>query len=287
MIETLRSAPRAPSPPTHATEFGADEANRRLFLSLGATDAEAEELLAYARSAFDTQSPTAEAVGFPLADQPFVTAWERYAIEAGRRSASEVLRERLVQLRFPIAAGMSESFAYQAAVRRGVISGAPAEGVRFVCPEDIRLFVHQTPAGRIPVIVADARQDFISLVQALTRRNEPADIPDAMGACIVAGYNNWDRVSALRRQWEASHPDGGGDAAWATEFKRLVPSKELYQDVFIVLSTGPYSAAPAAAFGFLEKTWKDLSLTIRLEHECAHYLRGACSAQCETRYWMR
>jgi len=48
--------------------------------------------------------------------------------------------------------------------------------------------------------------------------------------------------------------------------------KELYQDRFIILSSGPYSGVAAAEMGVPEDEWRRISLTIRLEHECAHYL---------------
>src|SRR5687768_14393459 len=104
MSKAFPSWPRSLDPLAQQTEHGSDEAHRQLFLSHGATNSEAEELLAYARTGFDTRSAAADADDFPLADEPFVTAWEQYANEAGRRSANEVLRERLVQLRFPVAA---------------------------------------------------------------------------------------------------------------------------------------------------------------------------------------
>jgi hypothetical protein len=90
-----------------------------------------------------------------------------------------------------------------------------------------------------------------------------------MGACMVAGYNNWDRVNGMRRAWEAEH---GADAAgWAAAFREIVPQKDLYQDRFILLSRGPYSATPAGALGLEREEWEEVSLRIRLEHECAHY----------------
>ena len=32
-------------------------------------------------------------------------------------------------------------------------------------------------------------------------RNEPVTVPDAQGALMVAGYNNWSRIGKLRRRW--------------------------------------------------------------------------------------
>jgi hypothetical protein len=92
-----------------------------------------------------------------------------------------------------------------------------------------------------------------------------------MGACMVAGFNNWDRIARLREQWAAAASDPADEAAWALEFQRIIPQKHLYQDRFIILSDGPYSGVPAEAMGKSEAEWRAQSLVIRREHECAHY----------------
>ncbi|GJG89784.1 hypothetical protein tb265_49650 [Gemmatimonadetes bacterium T265] len=255
----------APAAPTTT------EAERAAALgALGASPAVIEELLAYgvppvADEAFGAFPP------LPLPDEPCVAAWDRYVTAAAREGAFATLQRRLVQLRFPIAAGMSETPAYLAATRRGDAADA-APGLALAAPESVRLFVHPTAAGRVPVIVAGTRTDFVRLLQALTRRNEPAPIPESMGACIVGGYNNWDRVRALRATWAADRPPAERtDAAWEATFRTLVPRRELYQDRFILLSDGPYSATPGEAFGTAPDAWRRVSAVIRLEHECAHY----------------
>jgi hypothetical protein len=199
-----------------------------------------------------------------------VAAWEGYAAEAEERGAWPVLRDKLVQLRFPVAEGVSATDAYRAATRRGERSWPADGGTHLRDPERLRLFLHPTAAGRVPVVVAGHRDDFVTLVRALVRRNEPDALPDSMGACIVGGYVNWDRVGALRGAWEAAHP--GDDAGWAAELRALAPRRELYQDRFVLLSRGPYSGVPAAAMGMSVEEWEEASLVIRLEHECAHHL---------------
>ena len=112
---------------------------------------------------------------------------------------------------------------------------------------------------------AEAREDFERLVQALTRRNEPDPIPASMGACLVAGYNNWDRVTAfLARRAEPS-------LDLADAIREIQPHRQLYQDRFILLSSGPYSAISSTALGLEPSIWHEMSLRIRLEHECTHY----------------
>jgi hypothetical protein len=180
-----------------------------------------------------------------------------------------------VQLRFPICAGVSASDAYRAATRRGVPTGTLAEatGLALSRPNQLSLTVHPTLAGRVPVLVAPERDDFVSLVRALAWRNEPAAVPDSQGACLISGLNNWDRIRQLRSAWEATNPFDRSEAAWQARFhEEIIPQKELYQDCMILLTAGPYSNVAAADLGMSESAWRDASLVIRREHECAHYV---------------
>ncbi|HEX6370030.1 MAG TPA: hypothetical protein VF006_14005 [Longimicrobium sp.] len=256
--------PAAPAPALDAD--ARDEARAAVLRGLGAGPAEAAELLAYNRSHFDLPlSPD-----LPLPDEPCVAAWARYAAEARTRGVLPVLREHLVQLRFPVAAGISGTEAYHAATRRGVLP-ARTDGVRLEDEDGVRLWIHPTPAGAVPVLAVPRRADFEALVRALVRRNEPVPLPASMGACMVSGYANWGRVAELRRRWEAGEVDAEGAADWGAAFARLRGRKELYQDRFVLLSEGPYSGVPAERMGMDEEAWRKASRTIRLEHECAHY----------------
>jgi hypothetical protein len=146
-----------------------------------------------------------------------------------------------------------------------------ATGLVLQEPARLQLRIHESVAGAIPVLITASRADFVSLVQAFTKQNEPVHVPHSMGACMVAGYNNWDRVRTYRAQWEAENSAHHSEIAWQAEFKRLVPQKHLYQDRFIILSDGPYSGITASDLGLSEEEWRRLSLAIRLEHECTHY----------------
>lgn len=246
-----------------------DAFRARVLRAHGAEGDALGELLSYTRNRFSSDACDG-AAGGPLADEPSVAAWERYAELSRERGVFACLRERLVQLAFPIRRGIGESEEYRLATRRGRLpaGGSLDGGLRLSRPEDLRLFLHLTPAGRIPVLVAGDRGDFEALLQALTRRNEPEPIPASVGATIVGGYNNWDRVRELRERWQAENPAGD----WNAAFRALLPRKELYQDRFILLSRGAYSGAPARSMGLDEAEWMEASLTIRLEHECAHYV---------------
>ncbi len=237
----------------------------------GASTIEIEELLAYNENVFD-RSCLETPIQFPLPPEPHVATWEKYVTQAQEIGVFPTLQTKLVQLRFPIHSGISQTQAYQAATRKGISVDniAQATGLVLKQPERVQLIVHQSLAGAIPVILAEDREDFVSLVQALTMRNEPKEVPASMGACIVGGFNNWDRIRQYRQNWQADHPDRT-EASWNVEFQRLISQKELYQDRFIILSQGFYSNVSPSDVGLTQAQWQQLSLTIRLEHECTHY----------------
>src|SRR5262245_42844441 len=116
---------------------------------LGATAGEVEELLAYTDQRFQ---PPAAWPTFPLADEPFVAVWDEYLADAQRHGVFPALQSRLVQLRFPIQAGISQTEDYRAATRRGVSPEqmASATGLTLRRPETLHLEIWPTPAGRIP-----------------------------------------------------------------------------------------------------------------------------------------
>ncbi|MCP5118932.1 MAG: hypothetical protein GY953_49610, partial [bacterium] len=191
-----------------------------VLVDLGAEGEVLTELLDYSEHAFNV-APEDYSRAYPLPDEESTAAWGGYARDAEEVGVFERLRQSLVQLNFPISAGISRDPTYRAAIRRGELPPAveKAEGLRLLDPDGLRLFIHPTPAGRVPVLISAHRDDFVSLVRALTRRNEPAPIPPAVGAMMVAGYNNWERVRDYREAWEAKHPPG----SWAEGFRELVP----------------------------------------------------------------
>jgi hypothetical protein len=195
----------------------------------------------------------------------------RYADEAVTNGTIDSLSRAFPQLLFPIGEGISLTESYEAATRRGVWSerNEHAKGLGLRRRDLVRISLTETLAGRIPVLVAGEREDFEDLVRAFSSRNEPVVVPLSMGACLVRGLTNWDRVRSHRTQWEAQNP--GGD--WAEGFQALVSRKELYEDRFIILSTGPYSGVTAREAGMDDESrWLALSLSIRREHEATHYL---------------
>ncbi|MBD2243796.1 hypothetical protein [Nostoc sp. FACHB-888] len=240
--------------------------------SYGATARETEELLAYNQNIFDRSFSRLPAK-FPLPPEPHVAAWEEYATLAQEVGVFQALSTKLVQLKFPILEGISQTETYRFATRKGIpVDGMiEATGLILQQPEQLQLMLHQSLAGVIPVLLTRNREDFVSLVQALTMRNEPKPVPASMGACIVTGFNNWDRVRQYRQQWSVKNFGNCSESSWLEEFGRLIPQKQLYQDRLIILSDGFYSNVSASDIGLSEVEWRRISLNIRLEHECTHY----------------
>jgi len=245
---------------------------RQVLQSHGADSEIAEELLAYNQNVFKLPS-AASPLEFPLPDEPSVSTWVVYAQQALPGGVFDFLKHRLVQLNFPIQEGISQSDGYVAVTRRGASSKTVPEatGLYLRKPDSLQLIIHQTDAGKIPILIASEREDFVSLVRALTARNEPEAIPDSMGACIISGYNNWDRVREYRCAWSRELGSEATEESWQSEFQNLIPRKELYQDRFILLSCGFYSSVAPEMLGLTSEEWRKNSFVIRREHECTHY----------------
>ncbi len=241
---------------------------RSLLERAGASGPALEELLRYDVPLLEGGAD-APGTRIPTADEPHLEAWTRYAAEAREAGAIPALSRRFAQLLFPIQAGISGTDAYRAATRRGVWPlGVPeATGLSLQDAVSVRLVIHPALVGQIPLLIVPDRSDFESLVRAFAARNEPVPVPASMGACIVTGFNNWDRIREHRERWESAEP--GGD--WSEEFERLKANPALYEDRFIVLSTGFYSGVPPEDAGFPAADWRERSLAIRREHECTHY----------------
>jgi hypothetical protein len=241
------------------------ERRATILAQFGASPAVREELLRYDPGDL-AGARLPRAMRLPLQDEAFVSAWREYGGECAV-SGFRALARRLVQLRFPVREGMSQTEDYQAATRRGtpVESMPTAVGIDLARADACTVTIHQTWAGSVPVIQAGCREDFVTLLRAFTARNEPVPVPSSQGACIVSGYNNWDRVRRFRDDWIRDNPAG-------TFSLDLVRNRhDAYQDRFILLSTGPYSGVPAEAVGLTHPDWLLLSQSIRREHECAHY----------------
>lgn len=247
------------------------ELRTQVLKQYGAATAEIEALLEYNRNVFDHAS--LQTLMLPLDDEPFVASWMRYKTEADEIGVFNALKKRIVQFNFPIQEGISSTEDYSNAVKKGLLTDAirRSEGFQLCDPQGLELRIHQTPAGKIPVLITSQREDFVAILQALTRRNEPALVPASQGATMISGYNNWDRIWYLQDAMRQEKGDMHVKLFWPQEFKKILPQTSLYQDKCILLSRDYYSGVSPDLLDLDEAEWRELSVTIRLEHECAHY----------------
>jgi hypothetical protein len=223
------------------------------------------ELVHYNQIRFESDVTTGV---WPLDDEAHISAWKDYFKQAGKIEVTALLRRIFIQLNFPIQKDIANHPDYRAARGRGILPAEAGTVAEFFSPDQIAFEIHQSPAGAIPVLDLGDRRDFETLIQALFKKNQPTPIPAAQGAAMVAGYNNWDRVRQLKQDFLQTSQN----ESWGVFFReKVVPQKSLYQDRFILLSRGGYSDVTATAIQINESEWLDLSRTIRLHHECAHY----------------
>lgn len=201
-------------------------------------------------------------------DDPSIKSWEDYCKESIEQSTFQVLKKCYPQLNFPITEGVNKTQPYVDAVLKGKIGYINLENnLELNNPEGIEISIYESIAGKVPVIKIPDNQDFIQIIQCLLHKNNPTFVPLSMGACLINGINNWDRLHTLQHNWIVNNPTGN----WNEEFsKNVLSNPTLFKDKIVILSTKPYSNVPANILGFSEDIWKTYSYSIRLEHECTH-----------------
>lgn len=168
------------------------------------------------------------------------------------------------QLVLPITEGCSKTDLY----RRAVLRGEPTDEMPdFLLSDKDILSYEATPAGVASVLFLEERNDFEHAMQALAYRCEPKVILPSVGATTISGLINWEKIRIHKEEYFAK-----GGLFWNQEFKRFTSVKENYCDTIILLSSGEYSAIPAAKVGLSKEEWLGKSLTIRKFHELTHFV---------------
>ncbi len=204
----------------------------------------------------------------PQGHEPHVPDWKRYAGQMEATSLGEVLPGVIRQLQFPVRREMSLDEDYRLALRGGRVEAGPQTRPLGAGRVELR----RTAAGTLPLLWLDERADFEYVAQCLLHRNEPVQIPPSMGAALVAGYRNWERIDRLRAAFSQGRLEVT-ESRWMDYLKRIASEQpELISDRFVLVSTGAYSALRAQEVGLDEAQWGTLSNEIRVEHECGHYL---------------
>lgn len=134
----------------------------------------------------------------------------------------------------------------------------------------------ETPAGAVRAITLGDRHDFECFLQIIVKRCVPTSIPPTQGASIVSGIINRGKITRHEEEFFHNAPESMSVdqllAEWVPEQKRFLSDKKNYTDSLIVLSCGPYSNVSADAVGLTEEEWLEKSLTIRMYHECTHFV---------------
>lgn len=101
----------------------------------------------------------------------------------------------------------------------------------------IKVFLHDTGAGKLPVIFADQRGDFERIFCDVFYQGQQKALPPSMGAVMMKG---------LRDMLGINHR-------------------------IILISNGYYSNISSEHMGLNGESWKEKSAVIRLHHEATHY----------------
>ena len=233
---------------------------------LGADEQSAELLLSYCQNRFVQTLPIDIK---PPPDEPFVSAWRRYAEKASDSSLVEILKKPLRQWNFPVKSGISQQQAYINATRKPAAIGFKTMAVKeqFEKPELITLEIFETAAGNVPILSFATRKDFEYALISLTNRNEPKTINENIGAMLIGGYNNLERIEFFKQEFLKSHQAD----AWRATLNRLLQDSDNYRDSLILVASGPYSGVSARDMNLPNNEWINLSTKIRKHHEATHY----------------
>ncbi|MCX7895008.1 MAG: hypothetical protein N2447_03495 [Thermoanaerobaculum sp.] len=238
-----------------------DEQRRAFWRQLGASAQQADELVPHCHPL-----PAPQEASTPLKDELHVDFYR--GLPSHGEGLLDGLKTAFPQLNFSPAQGVSQTTQWIAAVRRGEAVAHPQPKSPFLSPDTLQLLLLPTLAGTLPALVTPCREDFVTLVQLLAHRGEPAEVPPSMGALLLSGVVNWQRV----RQFVAlQHAQpAAGQAANHRAWAQLQEQKQLYQDRLVLACHGPYSGV-AQVEGLTQTEWHERSLTLRLAHEATHY----------------
>jgi hypothetical protein len=178
----------------------------------------------------------------------------------------EGMAQRYTQLYLEPAKGMSESEIYKDIVLRGKKPDA-CELHGFLCSPMDRLYKKATPAGDAEILYLRERKDFERFIRIMMYKCEPVIIQKSMGAAIICGITNWQKIEKHQMQYLHS-----GNWDLAEEFKRFTGKKSNYLDTLIVVSYGEYSNLNYKSTLYSKEDWLNISLEIRIYHECTHYI---------------
>ncbi|MNX88065.1 hypothetical protein D3C86_1200220 [compost metagenome] len=201
-------------------------------------------------------------------DDTDIQFWEDLLNASEKKDIFTLLKECYPQLNFIIEREIDKIELYKNVVLKGKTDSIKfAAYLKLEDAKNISLELHQSVAGRIPVLIVPNKEDFVKILQSLIHKNNPVSIPSSIGAVLLNGLNNGKRLDNIKKKWLQNNPLGD----WNTEFSNnIIHNRSLYKDKFIILSTKPYSNVTARQLGLAEDVWTSYSVSIRKEHEFTH-----------------
>ncbi len=117
-----------------------------------------DELRGYFQNKFCAKESHKPAVSI---DEPYIESWEEYVSKTGEGEAFQLLRKCYPQLNFPIGDGINKTQGYIDAVLKGkpVATGGKALAA-LNKPEAIKIKLHTSIAGKVPVLFLADDEDF-------------------------------------------------------------------------------------------------------------------------------
>lgn len=193
-----------------------------------------------------------------------------------KKDVFNFLIKRYPQIGLKIQRGMKGTEEYKNSVLRGI----PLKSVSNDFSDEAADYIESvsTPVGVAEILFLKRRTDFETAIQKLAYKCEPTPIPESMGASVISGLINWEKIN----QHKKDYMDQGGED-WTEEFSRFTEDKKNYRDSIIILSSGAYSAVYVDQVNdylkengqneiLTEEEWIEKSITIRKYHELTHFI---------------
>jgi hypothetical protein len=202
-------------------------------------------------------------------DEIGIKYWEDFARKSNAdKLLFNELKKCYPQLNFPIEPEIEKKEEYKDLVLRGKTENIKLPfSLKLNDYKNITLRISESIAGKIPIITVPNKDDFIIIIQCLLYKNNPKHVPQSMGAALINGLNNWQKIAILKSDWLATNIAEN----WIKEFyMNILSNYSLYKDKLIIMSTKPYSNVSAKQLGLNESLWLSYSISIREEHECTH-----------------
>lgn len=177
------------------------------------------------------------------------------------------LKDCYPQLNFPVKEGISNTTEYKNCVLKGhKFDISDYDEKDLIDSKNLSFEVYDSFSGYIPILTINNNEDFTKAIQTLIYKNNPVAISKSMGATLINGLNNWNKIELFKQVSLQKNPN----KVQSDFFKELKDQPQLYKDKLIILSNKPYSNVNADVLNLDDQMWLKYSLIIRKEHECTH-----------------